>query len=251
MQTRLLPIMLLIAFATRSECQEVDSKKLCELIRIPSPSLMLGIRFNTEKGFLLLGERSDNSAEIAALEKALCGDAKDAERYYLLSDLYDDDEKSKRATAMATDLFKKQFQQDPRNGRLAMRLGQCLRDGYKDDEAEKMLRQAVALAPKNAECWLALGDFLWTNALNALGGADKHAESQMAALARLMTGTIAPEDLARCSKLAKEASDCMDRAVAASPGESKVYMARAMARSLELALGEGADLIPRRTSSSM
>jgi tetratricopeptide (TPR) repeat protein len=154
-----------------------------------------------------------------------------------LSELYDDAEKSKRAVAKAAELFKKQWQQNPRDGRLAMRLGQSLLGPEYDNDAEKLLRQAVELAPGDAECWDALGLFLWVKAYDALeNSADKKTLLQMDALMAVFMRAIPPDHILKSSKIAKEACDCMDRAVTAAPRQARYYMARALARALYVAL---------------
>ncbi|HZZ81044.1 MAG TPA: hypothetical protein VFE62_21260, partial [Gemmataceae bacterium] len=236
---RLAIVLVFFSFASRGECQQVDAKKLCELIRTPKGSMLIGIGFNTQRGFVIAGESTDHSAEIAALEKALCGDAMDAERYYRLSELYDDEDKCKQASAKAADLFWKQLQADPRNGRLAMRLGQSL-PVENEAEGERLLRLAVQLAPKDGECWMALGDFLWGKIFDALLTPTTRGMSQMETLMNIViTRSVPKENLQAAYKIANEANACMEKAVTVAPRQPRHYVARALSRSLNIVLDEG------------
>ncbi|HZZ78646.1 MAG TPA: hypothetical protein VFE62_09015, partial [Gemmataceae bacterium] len=233
---RLAIVLVFFCVASRGECQPVDAKKLCELIRLPKGSMTLGFGINSRRGFVLSGESVDHSAEIAALEKALCGDAMDAERYYRLSELYDQTEKRRQADAKAAVLFRKQLQEDPHNGRLAMRLGRCL-PVENSAEIEMLLRRAVKLAPNDGECWVELGDFLWNKSFETFVGPGMKGAPQMDAFMSIIaTGKVPPERLRASRKIAKEAHACMDRAVTIAPRRSRFYLTRATASSFDTML---------------
>ena len=168
-----------------------------------------------------------------------------------MSRIYDDNDKSEQAAAKAVELFTPQLKKEPNNGRLAMKMGQALWTGQKYDEAEKMFRQAVKVSPKDADCWLSLGDSLLMKSFNAVLGVDgKKAPDPMAVIMRVFTRTVPPENLEAGRKFAREASVCADRAVATAPRQPKPYMCRTLTRAMDIFLEEFGQVVTGKEDDS-
>jgi tetratricopeptide (TPR) repeat protein len=247
MPARLLTAAFLLILATQANAQDVDAGKLRGLIRMPRLSALVGIGFNSERGITLDGETADHSAEIAALEKALCREAgmpnatsrEDAGRYYQLSQLYDDDKKREQAAARAVELFTQQVRAEPQNARLAMQLGLAFGAQDKDAEAEQWLRKATRLSPGDSECWQSLGDFLFSKSLDTLMGREtQKGSNNLAALLQVVSRSVPPERVKASLKIAREAATCFDRAVTAAPRRPQTYLSRGFGRGVVIVLEE-------------
>lgn len=240
MPLRLLSVVTALLLAADAPAQEVDTGKLRALVRLPGISTTFGIGFSSERGFTLAGETFDDAAEIAALEKAMCGDRHDAARFLRLSQLYDEDKKSDPAAAKAVELYAQQARAEPRNASLAMHLGQALAAQGKEAEAEPWLRQATQLSPGDGAGWHSLGDFLFSRALGTLllGRERRKGLDSIAALLQVASGTLPRKNIQASLKVIREAATCFERSVTAAPRRPGPYLMRGFSRGVVVLLEE-------------
>ena len=136
---------------------QVDKEALRKAAGLPYVSVQMNIGLHPIHGWVIEFDKRPPAEEIKAIAAQMKGDAGDAERYYLLGQLYSDEKQWKDAYAKAADLFRQRLARTPEDGYLLARLGLtvCALDQIK--EAETLLRQAVAKSPQDWRCWSALG----------------------------------------------------------------------------------------------
>jgi tetratricopeptide (TPR) repeat protein len=272
MRTCIAILAVFAAITAPAAAQQIDREKLRRVARFPDLSVNVGFGLSLRRGLILsLAEKPDTRAEIAALQKAMKRDASDAERYYRLGLLYSqaaeerksalttkaqttqgirlevraldaperlDHARSEQAIARSVQLYRQRVKSRPRNGRLLAQFGEALSASSKQAEAERVLRQAVEVAPREWRAWVALGIFLSGRRDKVLlGDVETRDTTDLEVLvqrfAQLLQKKPSPEQIEKSQKLADEARHCFDRAVAVAPREPQVYVRRATFGSLE------------------
>ena len=222
----------LAALAVQAVTPQVGKDRLRDLVKLPTMSFQPDWKFDPETGFSLGSGTEDAQAQIERLRKGLKNDDADAECQQRLAELYqtaNDATNSRNAWQRSAEYFRKRVDLQPQNADLLAGFGTSLDGVGRVAEAESVLRRAVRTDPGDWKCQLALGRFLENQARRGLlerpatvaTGAPVHPTADGAALAR---------------KWLDEAGDCFDRAVAAAPRESEVYLRRGLHRCLSATL---------------
>jgi tetratricopeptide (TPR) repeat protein len=221
---------LVASLALSSTHAAVDKTKLRELLTLPPPTVGFGFNFSESGGFTANWDEASAPKEIEALKKAMKGDASDAQRYARLTALYlqtKDSEKSKAANTKAIELYREQLKARPHDAGLLAGLGEALEAAPQREEAEKVLRQALAEDPKEWRAWSTLGGVLAAKALAAVTGLTDAEASDPTKLLPALAVKPTPERQAKYDKLCAEALDCHNRAAELAPRELRVYAGRA------------------------
>ncbi len=198
--------------------EESGPAQLRSLVRMPTISVSFGWSFASKSGLKLDIEKPMARDRIAEIEKNLTGSPADAERYFRLGELYldvPDYEKARNANVKAVACFRKRVELEPDNGPLLADFGEALYAASIVDEAEGVLRKAVKVAPKSAECWDSLGGFLEKQAASKFGYGPR-------------ANKPSAENVAAAQRLLDESTSCFEKAVACSTNESMPYVQRAM-----------------------
>lgn len=225
----------LTVMLTKSGAAQIDKTKLRNAATLPTVVTAAGYEFSSTHGFKTSAEKSDISAEIPALRKAMRGDTSDAERHYRLGRLYaeaQDRPRAQEAFVKSVALFRQQVKARPRDARLLARLGEALGATGKDGEAEAVLRQAVTIAPREWRGWIALAHLLSGRAVAVLWGdaaggwkpgdaVDYQRLEQQVARERPSV-----QQIERAKALLEEARRAHDRAVASTPRDPQPYLER-------------------------
>jgi tetratricopeptide (TPR) repeat protein len=214
----------------------LDREALRRSIELPSISMTSGMAMNGAGQIILPDRNVSLPAEIAAAEKTLRETGEDPRCYRVLSDLYfraGDKERGKAARVKALNLYRAQLVGRTRDGLLLAHYADCLDWTTQRDEVERLLREAVRLAPAEWECWVLLAGIPGNKADDLLFGKESERGSNpFAALERrAREGQITPEVARQAQDYFAEALRYHDRAVALAPRESAVYLARAGLRS--------------------
>jgi tetratricopeptide (TPR) repeat protein len=216
--------------ATAARAQGPDKEKLRAAAQLPSVSFK--VNFLATDGLFPDEPHPNVPAKIAKLEKEMCGDATDAERYERLGDLYAEVRDSARCRAAydkAVPLYRQQAADRPKDGRVLRHLADVL-PAEQADEREALLRRAVGICPSDWECWRALQDCLIIQAAAALNGG-KLDRSKVFDFTDLLVpaaeGKIGRARAERADRLFKEALHCADQAIRAAPQEARAYANRA------------------------
>jgi tetratricopeptide (TPR) repeat protein len=236
MRTRIIVLVLVATIASRVAAQQVDKEKLRKLARFPSMSFEFRLNFVAHSEFAA-AEQKPKTEEIAALQKEMKGDASDAERYQRLGELYlrlEDSVRAQESFVKAADLYRRQVESKPNDGRLLTQFGNALWFAGKGEEAETALRQAVKVAPQERQGWESLGQVLQSKATLLLVSRSEGfnftfgfpSEDYGKLLAQSLKDKPSPEQIAQAQKLIDESSDCYDKAVAAAPQDPLAYMNR-------------------------
>lgn len=243
---------LLMTLTVRGATPEVGKDTLRKLVKLPTITFPANWQFDPEHGFTLGSGDPDVLAQISALRKKMQRNNSDAERYLRIAELYssiNESSKAKHTCDRAVDLYRKQADMQPDNGIWLTKLGQALEGAGRTTEAESVLRRAVRTAPKEWECWVALGQFLDTEARRTVYESPTSAANDTGNVADASTDKLSPSQVALAKKWTEEAGNVYDKAAAAAPEEAEVYFRRGLHRCLRnallnrirLAAGEQAD----------
>lgn len=230
--------------ASAAAAEEFDRARLRGLVQLPTLTFLFGVGVNSEDGIVLMGEKVDAPAEIAALLKQMKGDASDAERYHRLARLYSlqlQKDESKQARARATELYRQRAKADPRNGYALAQVAQTLEVA----EAEPLLRQAVKLSPDDWRCWVELAKCQDGRAVEALFGDPLlgSAATLDKMLQVLTQRPVAADVLRKATREREEAKACYDKAVSlAGPRDAGPYTCRTASRCFFNFVEAGLDL---------
>ena len=215
-----------VAVIGKSGAQSFDAKALRDVVEMPKTTVWFGVGFDSAtRSIKMTGDKEERPARIAAIEKALVGDMRDAERLGQLADLYENESKSKETAARGLALAKQLVAANPTRSDGHRILGEAFERVDERGEAEKAFREAVRLGPESERCWSALGTFLATEVYRELVGKESFDFGNLAAVLR--KNRI---DAARVVKLARvqsEASVCFDKAVGLNPKGAQPYRERA------------------------
>jgi tetratricopeptide (TPR) repeat protein len=224
-------LFVILAICTRvfGAAEESASERLRALARMPMVTVNFGWSFSPKTGVKLDTEKALARERIVDIEKALTGTPADAERYALLGELYldvPDYDGGRKANVKAVDLFRRRVEMQPDDALLLADYGDALFAVSKLDEAESVLRKAVKLAPKQSQCWGALGRYLESAAATKLE--PKNANNTSDSTDKSTPLRPSAEQLAAAQRLLDEAESCFDKAVAASTNSALPYVQRAM-----------------------
>lgn len=215
-----------IAISAFGMAEENGKDQLRSLARMPMVTVSFGWSFTPKTGIKLDIEKSMARDRIAEIEKSLTDSPNDAERCLRMGDLYldvPDYEKSHNSYVKAVALFRQRMELEPDRASLLANFGEALYAAGNVDEAESVLRKAVKLAPKSAQCWDGLGRFLETQAATKFAPTPRSSSENGA-------GADKPsaDQLASAQRLLDEAASCFDKAIAAATNDSMAYVQRAM-----------------------
>lgn len=240
-----MPLVALAAVLAGAQVAPAANKdKLREALVHPNVTITMGFLCNADG--VIAGtdaeidtgeEATDIPAEVAAVEKAMTGDARDAERYFELSKLYrkaKDTAKAQDACDRAIPLYLRWLDTEPDRVQSLVALGELLWAADQTDKSETVLRRAVRVAPREWRAWISLGQVLGDRAVEALAGKDAAAahrkDLERFLLAAGPPKATSPQQREQALKLLTEAGACFDRAVTLAPRERRPYLARAAAR---------------------
>ena len=199
-----------------------DAKALRDLLAMPRtsvPRLQCRLQLGGSRGTVINDDKSEFPPAIARLEKAATGGPEDADRYMQLSDLYEDEAKSKPQRAAESSPSNARprtlHRSDPQRAEYVRLVGDAL-VGVKDyAAAEKTLRRRVALDPRNADCWISLGERLQGVMFEMLLGKEEfHGDLKIIGPAMRNRFPDAAK-LTRFLAYATQAGTCFDQAMAA------------------------------------
>ena len=221
--------------STQSAVPASGIERLQQLARLPQLSFNLGLSFTATDGFELLAGAQDPARAIEALRQRLADNPGDASQYArlgrLLATLYENP-LSQRAYVQAAELYEQQGAAEGRDVARLVGYAEVLREQGKPDQAGRLLRRAVEVAPTN---WLAHGSlarFLAWSALKSAAGPAGTADLF------LNPATFRPEAafVEPARRLMDEARAAADRAVALGSRESGAFSGRAVVASLQRVL---------------
>jgi tetratricopeptide (TPR) repeat protein len=246
MRIRLATTFAVLVLAATARADEVDNVKLQGALRLPTIPVM--VLYDAD-GLTVTELKPEPEKEIEKIRKTLTGKPDDADRYARLGRLHreiGDDRASREAFDKAVALYRGRVEAAPADADLLVELGTTLASARQWDEADKVLRQAVRLAPQSWKAWTELGWFVQRRATAALfGGPEKWTQKirwgELYALAA--DGKFTPEDAASAGRFLDEAGRCYDKAVAVAPERPEPYAERAGFRFSEKELRATIDLV--------
>lgn len=220
----------------RGPAQEIDRGRVRQAITMPAVTVHWGYQANTRDGFALVGKTRDAWGELAALRKAIRGDASDAERHDQIGDLLSqlgEKAASQEAYTRAVDLYRQRVQARPDDGNLRSRFATALNAVGRHAEAEKEFQRAVEAAPDDWRCWAAQGESLLCRhnaelfgdraaSINLQGSGQAAVSESLKSVSRARLEVMEPTR--------KKALACLDKAVALAPSEAGPYRKRLVAR---------------------
>ena len=217
-------------------------ERLRRLVRLPRVSFQIGVGFDSRRGFGMTLTTPGAGGEIEDLRKAMEGDGRDAPRYQRLGALYydlADSAQARQAWLRAVELYRRQGAEQSDNATLLVGLGEVLGALGRAEEAERLLRKAVKVAPGDWRPQAALGRFLASQTVVAIA-LDAHRALDSSAIAaaggQSAEARLEPAQAEKGRKLIAEALACQDRAVEFAPQEVEPYISRAGARCVHAAL---------------
>jgi tetratricopeptide (TPR) repeat protein len=236
MSKQVLAWLALATLAPAAAAQTSQRDRLREAVQLPRITVyMVSWAFYQTKGGLCLRATDNARAEIAALRHSLVGDGSDADRYDRLAELYDevkDEVHARQAREWVVVLLRHRLEVHPDDALAMSDLGQTLMDLERFEEGEALVRRAVQARPREAQCWMALGDALVPLAMRELldKGEKLPVYDDFERLAGwLLEKRLSPQQIIHCVARVDEAKACMDRAVALAPDQAESYLRRARA----------------------
>jgi tetratricopeptide (TPR) repeat protein len=234
MRKSLILLNLSLALSLSAATPELGKDKLRELVKLPTISFQPSWNFDAEHGFIIGSNEHEVSNKLSVLRQELKHDDSDAERYLRMGELYTSVNRGANAHAyfaQAVSLYRRRVDAQPDDPQLLTGFGRALQGAEKRSEAESVLRKALQLAPKDAQCWIALGRFLDAGARHGLfempsPGDDNDGASGSSG------DKISAAQVAQAKKSMDEAGVCFDTAITLAPAVPDGYFRRAMHHSL-------------------
>lgn len=236
----LISLMVLSLFG-RAGAQETDAERVRKVLKLPRMSSQFNINSqNYDDEVALFAETKGYERQIKELQKQMETNKSSPNLWLQLGDIHTRNgstSKAKSAYMEVETLLRPQLntnnvlpaveraKQMALLGTVLGKLGTAHEQPDKLTEAEKLLRDAVKLAPKEWSVWRDLGKYLSTQFMTTLYDKSQRPDK---------TGTFSvasPERSARTLKLTAEVLECMDRAVILAPQQSEIYMERSTLRS--------------------
>lgn len=192
--------------------------RLQRAVRLPEIDVSAGFAYNQES-LLAEDDIPDPNAAALKLQGQLTGEPSDASRWLRLARLHQlagDPSASKTALEKALVLFRKRVSLQPEDIASRVGLGEALDRSGSTTEAESVLRDAVARAPKEAQAWSALGRFWMGRAQQRLNLASMASNTRPSAA-----------QLEEATRWRDEARRCFDNAVESAPKQARPRADRA------------------------
>jgi tetratricopeptide (TPR) repeat protein len=229
----LLPVALLFSTIPIAAAAEIDKAPIRKALRLPTLSAKVDISFDFDEGIVFRPiDEQEVAAEIAAIENNPANKASDAVRHSRLATLYlklNDNERAKQALKEAIKSYRLLIEAEPKNARLRADLALALCDSEKDD-AEKLLRQAAQLAPRDWYVTAAKGQFLVFQGTVLLTGGEKADTNRFVQI--LASLKAEAKTLAKFERTIDEARECFNQAVELAPRDPDARLQRAVFRGL-------------------
>src|SRR5262245_5776739 len=214
--------------------QNVRKQDVRDALKMPSVGLLIGIGFNSKGEFHVAGDAVDGPAEIVRVQAQLRGTSADADTYRRLSDLLSDAKKvdeARQALDKAAALCREQLQANPKDARVRCKLAGCLQTTTERQTIERLLGEAVALAPTDWQCLMERSKYHVACANDAIVDGKmsfnaRFSDGQFRDLAWAKNVTPAAAAVARRSFQLARAD--LDRAVAVAPKDPEPYRKRAI-----------------------
>lgn len=217
-------------------------ERLQRLARLPQLSFSLGLAFTANGGFELLGDAQDSPRTLQALRNELTGGPADAPRYVKLGRVLaslNEGDLAQRAYAQAAQMFEQQGAAESRDPAVLTGWAEALLEQGKADQAERMLRRAVEVAPTNWLAHASLARFLARSALRSAAGPSGPAEAFFSPTWVRPDATVVEQ----ARRQMDEARAAADRAVALGSQQAAAFSNRAavgsIGRILALLTGRG------------
>jgi tetratricopeptide (TPR) repeat protein len=208
---------------------QADKDALRKLVSLPPMSFTAEV--STARGLLRWRQELAAPEQIARLRKDLRDDPSDAPRLLQLGRLLNDADHTNQAAVAysnAVAAFRQQVQSRPNDAHLVCGLGEALANTSQPVEAEAMLRRAVAIAPRDPECWTQLGLFLSDSSRPALYPENVPEEIINSSIALLTTKyKPTPGQFERAEKLARGSIECFDHVTTLAPKDPAGFERRA------------------------
>jgi len=192
--------------------------RLQRAVRLPEIDVSAGFAFNQEN-LLAEDDVPDPAGAALKLQGQLTGEPSDAARWLRLSRLHQlagDPAATKSALEKSVMLFRKRISLQPEDIASRVGLGEALDRSGSDAEAESLLRDAVARAPKDSRAWSALGHFWMGRAQQRLNPASMTAGTRPSAA-----------QLEEANRWRDEARRCFDNAIESAPTQARPRADRA------------------------
>lgn len=228
--------LVLAVLVLAAPARALDRDALRRLVPLPRVEVHFNFAFADPTG----PKVSDDEARLQLAAGFNAARPKDLDRRgQLLYQLKRYDE-AKAAYAQAARGWSEQIKARPEDADLLVRLGLSLNGAGQDAEAEARLRRAVAVAPRSADAWIALGKVLLSEATGAVlpsgmsmsfSGAQVQ---QTAGDAEIMQQRPAEDAIARAQASLDGARAAYDRAVEVAPQDPNAYDQR-----IGFRMGEG------------
>jgi tetratricopeptide (TPR) repeat protein len=223
-------LILAMALTARADSALDAKAQLRKLCQLPSLSLTFAFRIDPKEGIQFAENDQARDETIAALEKGMRNEPSDAEHYLHLARLYarrkNGQADAKRTREKAIELFRKRVESHPEDGPLLAALAGALMESD-IDEAERVVRRGVKVAPGDWHCWSCLGDILVSQAFSALYKKDAdESPNALEMFKRVAQNKPAPAQLEASQKKLDEGMACLNKAVSLAPKEPGVYEKR-------------------------
>lgn len=214
-----------------SPIRAADKDKLRKAAILPTLSVQYGIGFNSVAGLVMMGGEKKAPKNLQALRKKLKGAQADADVYAELSKEFSrrkNREESKKYRHKAIELYERQLGARSNDGLLHAKLGKLLQKDH-PEKAEKLLRRAVELAPKELTCWQALASYHEYQVFRLILGerADRTYTPLPQIIAILQKKKFTDEELRSAQEHIRQILKCYDEAVKHCPRNPQAYIFRA------------------------
>lgn len=231
-----------VATLLRAAAPAGGKERLRQLVRLPRLSFDLGFAFDPLRGMVLPPNLLELNREIAKLRPSLEEDAANAAGYARLAQLYAEAGRTldaRRARAKAVSLYRQQGIEQSSDALKLAAFGVVLLGTDEIEEAERVLRRAVNLAPNEWRTLSGLARCLTVKAMVALGPRPG-SRPETAWIAMLLMDALTDKPSQAQTDAAEQATDeavaLYGRAIALEPKDPEPYVGRAGALTLRSCL---------------
>lgn len=207
-----------------SPIQAVDKDKLRKAVKLPAMRLKLHYNMNAIAD---LEERKPRRSP-EELQEILKGTPEDADVYLELSEAYDgskNKEEGKKCRQKAIELLRRQLKVRPNDGLIHAKLGELLLTEH-PEEAERLLRRAVELSPKELTCWRSLAAYHEHQLRHLILGKHHDNANLLQLVAFVPKRNLTAEEVRTAQSHIKEIAKCYDEAVRHRPEDPQAYVLR-------------------------
>jgi nitroreductase len=149
-----------------------DVAKIRELLELPNCESLTSLGLDSSGRVILPDSDAYLAGDCAAAERAVQANPGDPDRLRVLADLYgrlNEGPKATSAAAKAAKLYEAALLKQPGDGLMLAHYAKCLPWNERLDEADTALRRAVALSPKESECWRIRAEVILARSARGLG----------------------------------------------------------------------------------